>query len=57
MRLGTSTTDSPRHADTYSDSMEGGRKYNWLVRWQAKEEATVIGSFPANQTDQKWPMS
>jgi hypothetical protein len=33
--------DNPRHADTYSGSMEVGRRDTWLVGWQAMEEAPV----------------
>jgi hypothetical protein len=32
-------------ANTYSGSIGVGRRYDWLVGWQAKEEAAVRGSF------------
>jgi hypothetical protein len=37
--------DSPRHAYTYSGSVEVGRRDNWLVGWQAMEEAAIAGSY------------
>ena len=51
----TWTMDSPRHADTSSGSVGGGRRDSWLVGWQAMEETAVAssyGSFPRGQTDQ-----
>jgi len=37
--------DSPRHADTSSGSVGGGRRDSWLVGWQAMEETAVAGSY------------
>jgi hypothetical protein len=43
--LGTLTMNNPRHENTYSDCMRVGRRDNWLIGWQAKEGATVGGSY------------
>jgi hypothetical protein len=56
--------DSPRHTNTYSGSVEVGKRDNWLVGWQAMEEAAIAGNFrqlsavfQEAKLTRTWPMS